>query len=137
MVVKTGIALPDGVYKQLVEISKNMGYTSISRVIRDAVELFIAFNRWWSHSGTVGGTLQLLVPEDNESVASSIHRAVRDYYDIVDSVIAVRLSTGYMLYIMIVHGSGNRVKELYKLFTRIRGVLSLQASLLPIPAANA
>jgi len=133
MVVKTGVALPDNIYKQLIEISKNMGYTSISRVIRDAVELFIAFNQWWTHNGTVGGALHLLVPENNDTIATLVQKILREYSDIITSSIVVRPTQGYILYTMLVHGAGKKVKELYRLLAKTRGILGLQASLFPIP----
>ncbi|KSW11842.1 hypothetical protein CF15_03305 [Pyrodictium occultum] len=133
MVVKTGVALPDHVYQQLLEVSRNMGYTSVSRAIRDAVELFIAFNRWWSHRGRVSGTLQLLAPKSNEALASSLQRLLSEYSDVVHSATLIIASPGYILYIIAVRGEGGRVKSLYKHLARLRGVLSIQAALLPSP----
>jgi CopG family nickel-responsive transcriptional regulator len=65
-----------------------------------------------------------------------IPEMLREYSDVVASTTITRPSPGYVLYIVLVHGNGERVKELYKLFAKTRGVLSLQASLLPIPTVS-
>ncbi len=131
LVVKTGVALPDRVYHQLLHIAEKMGYTSLSKAIRDAVELFVAFNRWWLHQGPVAGSLQLVLDQHDEKVLQRVSEAERRYSDIVYVSLRAPMPGGLMLYILVVRGDGGKVKELYRSLANTRGVLSVQASLVP------
>ncbi len=131
MVVKTGVSLPDKVYDQLLKLATSMGYTSISKAVRDAIELFIAFNRWWIHKGPVTGTLQVLVSARDDKAITRMEEAEEDYQDVVHTVVKVRASSDMKLYIIIVRGDGAKVKELYKKLANTRGVISIQAALVP------
>lgn len=131
MVVKTGIAFPDKVYEELNKIAKEMGYTSISKAVRDAVELFIAFNKWWSAKGGVTGVILLLLPRSSEQAHKKI-TSILNSADVVKSFTYSALND-YVLYIVNVAGSGPDVKQLYKELTKVENVLAVQPSLLPLP----
>jgi len=135
--VKTGVALPDPVYRQLVEIASKMGYSSVSKAMRDAVELFIAFNRWWMHGGPVTGALLVLCSSRSASTAQQIGDLVRRYSDVVRAELLLNPSPEFQLRIIAVAGDGSRVKQLYKEAIRLRGVVSVQASLVPVPGSGA
>jgi len=131
MVVKTGIAFPDKVYEELNRIAREMGYTSISKAVRDAVELFIAFNKWWSARGGVIGVILLLLPRSSEQT----HKRI---VSILNSSSAVKSFTynalnDYVLYVVDILGTGPEVKQLYKELTRLENILAVQPSLLPLP----
>jgi len=136
LVVKTGVALPDTVYRQLVEIASRMGYSSVSKAIRDAVEMFIAFNRWWVHGGPVSGALLVLCSSRSQAAAQQVGELIRRYSDVVTAELIVNPSEEFMLRILVVSGDGSRVKSLYKELVRLRGVVSVQASLVPVPSPS-
>ena len=131
MVVKTGIAFPDKVYEELNKIAKEMGYTSISKAVRDAVELFIAFNKWWLARGGVAGVILVMLPRSAEQG----QRRLTTILSSADTVLGYSYTSlgDYALYIVVVAGQGPGVKKLYKELTRIEGVLAVQPSLLPLP----
>jgi len=131
LVVKTGIAFPDKVYEELNKISREMGYGSISRAVRDAVELFIAFNKWWSAKGRVAGAILVLLPRSNEQAHRKILAAINSLDSVMHSTYTVL--GNYALYTVMVSGPGASIKQLYKELTRIEGVLAVQPSLLPLP----
>ncbi|WP_228546775.1 CopG family ribbon-helix-helix protein [Hyperthermus butylicus] len=130
--VKTGVSLPDELYEKLVSLAQRAGYPSISKAIRDAVELFIAFNTWWSSQGPVTGVLHLLAEAKH---GSEIQEALQDAEEVVEAVLYRRLGASYIAVIVVVEGEPGRIKDLYKKLTRLRGVLAVQPALLPAPAA--
>jgi CopG family nickel-responsive transcriptional regulator len=131
LVVKTGISLPDEVYNELASIARVMGYGSISKAVRDAVEMFIAFNRWWTAKGNVFGTIQVLIPAGKPAVEEKLLNIERNYGRIIRLSIRIPFNADYMLQLLIVDGDGEEVKKLYKQLVRIDGILAVQASLLP------
>ncbi|BEP18438.1 hypothetical protein PYJP_17900 [Pyrofollis japonicus] len=132
MVVKTGIALPDKVYEELSNIAREMGYGSISKAVRDAVELFIAFNKWWSAKGSVTGTIMVLYPKEASTTERKVIELLGGFSEIIRASIHVPLGE-YSLLAILVAGEGSEVKNLYKELTRLDGVLAVQPSLLPLP----
>ena len=132
MVVKTGISLPDDLYAELVRLARSMGYASVSRVIRDAVEAFIAFNRWWMARGRVFGLLMAVTHASDRPASCRLEELLEGYPDVVKG--AARFTVGpFRVFVVFVEGEGARVKELYRSLVRLRGVLAVQASLLPGP----
>ncbi len=132
--VKMGVSLPDDTFERLAELSSRLGYPSISSAIRDAVELFIAFRRWWLLGGPVAGTLQALVVGSRARRAlARLSEVEEEYKDVIAG--SLRLPLGeYVLYLLIVRGSGDRVKSLYNEVLRVQGVVAVQPSLLPVEA---
>ena len=130
MVVKTGVSLPDEVYERLVSLSKSLGYTSISKAVRDAVELFIAFNRWWTARGGVAGVIQIAARRGSRGLAE-LEEAVSEFSDIVRFTARVPVSGGMVFCLVFVEGDGARVKQLYRRIASINGLLAVQPALLP------
>jgi CopG family nickel-responsive transcriptional regulator len=130
MVVKTGVALPDEVHRRLVELVRALGYTSVSKAIRDAIDLFIAFNRWWLERGNVMGTLQA-VAASHEGL-EGVSRLEAVHSDIVTASLRVKAGD-HTLIVLVVKGPGSKVKKLYTDLLKVRGVVAVQPSLLPAP----
>ena len=130
MVVKTGVALPDELYERLRRLAEAMGYSSVSRVIRDAVELFIAFNSWWGSRGAVKGVLVLVV---DGSRLGAVSGALLSGCGCVRGFMVEGLGrSGMAMVFVFVEGGAGEVKELYKGLTRLRGVHTVQPVLLPL-----
>jgi len=127
-VVKTGVSIPDELYEELRRLAEEKGYKSISSIIRDAIELFIAFNRWWLRDELVTGSIQVLVRDER-----ALHRVI-DVLESSRSIVKhflVEPRSGASLVLGIVEGPGGEVKRLYGRMARLDGVLAIQASLLP------
>lgn len=134
LVVKTGVSLPDELYERLRRLAEAMGYSSVSRAIRDAVELFIAFNSWWGSRGVVKGVLVLVV---DEARVGSVSGALLSGYGCVRSFMVERLGApGLAAVFVFVEGGAGEVKGLYKELTRLRGVYTVQPVLLPVGAVG-
>ncbi len=130
MVVKTGVSLPDELYERLRRLAEAMGYSSVSRAIRDAVELFIAFNSWWGSRGAVKGVLMLVV---DGARLGAVSGALLSGCGCVRSFMVERLgASGMVVVFAFVEGLAGEVKELYKELTRLRGVHTVQPVLLPV-----
>ncbi len=130
MVVKTGVALPDEVYKRLQEVAKAMGYSSISKAIRDAVDIFIAFNSWWNQRGVLKGFLILLVDHER---APHVAKLLSEH-DIVDYVLVEYIRRTRMeMMLAAVEGEATEIKTLYKELTKLRGIYMMQPVFAPVP----
>ncbi len=130
MVVKTGVALPDEVYKRLQEVAKAMGYGSISKAIRDAVDIFIAFNSWWNQRGVLKGFLILLVDHERAPYVAKL----LSEHDIVDYVLVEYIRRIRMeMMLAAVEGEAAEIKTLYKELTKLRGIYMMQPVFAPVP----
>ena len=130
MVVKTGVSLPEDVYERLMSLAKQLGYPSLSSIIRDAIELFIGFRRWWLIGGTIAGTLQVLLKPSSKGILDI--PLIEDRYKSI-LIGSIKLPVGeYMLYLFMVNGDGALVKEFYKELLNANGVIVVQPSLLPV-----
>lgn len=127
MVVKTGVSLPDELYRRLREIASAMGYSSISRAVRDAVELFIAFNSWWNARSPVKGVILAVARREALQQLGSLGTGAARFY------LVERLGeTGLYMVVIGVEGEAAAVKELYKELARMRGVSFVQPLLVPL-----
>ena len=130
MVVKTGVSLPNETYEQLSRLARSMGYSSVSRAIRDAVELFLAVNRWWSSPGRLVGAIAVVAPlEDEQGLLRCLADAGAEEY-------TVRRIPGAGITLAVITVAGEKsepVKSLYRRLASCRGSQSLQAALLPLP----
>ncbi|MCE4606302.1 MAG: ribbon-helix-helix protein, CopG family [Desulfurococcales archaeon] len=130
MVVKTGVSLPEDVYDGLVNLAQQLGYPSLSSVIRDAIELFVGFRRWWLVGGIIAGTLQVLLKPSSKGIMD-IPLIEEKFRNILLG--SMKLPIGdYLLYLFMVNGDGALVKEFYKELLNVNGVIVVQPSLLPV-----
>ncbi len=134
MVVKTGVSLPEDVYENLMSLAQQLGYPSLSSIIRDAIELFIGFRRWWLVGGTVTGTLQVLLKPTPRGLLD-LHGIEDKYRDIL--VGSMKFPVGeYVLYLFMLKGDGVQVKDFYKNLLKVSGVIVVQPSLLPVESRS-
>jgi len=130
MVVKTGVSLPDQLYAKLQLLASTMGYSSISRAIRDAVELFIAFNSWWSHRGRLRGVIVVAVT-DLPRVYGQLGGILES--DVVKTVYVEKSPHPQKPALLYLHveGEAAELKELYKVLSRMRNVVMTQPVFIP------
>ncbi|MEB3798172.1 MAG: hypothetical protein G5Z42_05065 [Caldisphaeraceae archaeon] len=132
MVIKAGISLPDDMYRELQDLSLKLGYPSLSSVARDAIELFIAFRRWWIIGGPIAGTFQILFKEKKFTVGRHLLRLEIKYKDAIRGSIEISYPNNIFLHIVILHGDGSRIKRFYKELIKISGIIVIQPSLFPL-----
>ncbi len=130
MVVKTGVSIPDDVYRKLMELMRALGYTSTSKAIRDAIELFIAFNRWWTAGGPVAGVIQVVGRVGSRSL-ERVRELESEFKGIVRFSVTVPVNGNLVFHLIFVDGDGGDVKELYRRLASIDGLLAVQTALLP------
>ncbi|RUM47136.1 MAG: hypothetical protein DSY37_03525 [Hyperthermus sp.] len=129
MVVKTGVSLPEPLYQRLRETAESMGYASVSRAIRDAIELFVVYNSWWTARAKLTGVILVLV--DGEAVEHVFENA-RQHYGCV-SRLEMRMINNYVLFYVFVEGGVEEVKSLYTSLSKTRGVRVLQHAFITLP----
>jgi len=131
--VKTGVSVPDNVMKEFEEISKELGYRSRSRAVQDAVQLFIAMNKWMRFEGDIAGCIVILYDHEVHDVEGRLTDVQHNYLDIISASMHVHLTKNYCLLIVGLKGPVKRVKELYRELASIRGILHVQPAILTLP----
>jgi len=133
--LKFGVYLPEELANELSECMKVLGVTSKSRIIQEALRLFINENRWrlgGSAVGTIGVIYDHTVPDVDESLTDIQH----DYLDIVVSTIHVHLDKRRCMLNIIVKGNVERIKELLSKLINVRGVLFARPLLLKVESES-
>ena len=129
MVVKTGVSLPEEVYEKLIQVSKSLGYSSTSKAVRDSIELFIAFNRWWIVEGGVAGVIQAAARRGSRGL-TKVEKTVSEFPDIVRFTVKIPVGEQLEFCLVFVEGEGSRIKQLYRRLASLDGLLALQPALL-------
>ncbi len=129
--LKFGVYLPEELANELNECMKVLGVSSKSRLIQEALRLFINENRWrlgGKAVGTIGVIYDHTVPDVDEVLTDIQH----DYLDIVISTIHVHLDKRRCMLNILVKGNVDRIKELLSKLINVRGVLFARPLLLNV-----
>jgi CopG family nickel-responsive transcriptional regulator len=94
-----------------------------SRIIQEALRLYIAEGLWREVGGYVVGSLNVLYNHEVEGVDASLTDVQHEYVDVVVSALHVHLDPKTCLLVVVVRGTSERVRELVRNLEKISGVL--------------
>ncbi len=127
--VKTGVALPSDVVKELDEVAKLLGYRSRSRAITDAIRMFVAMHKWKLMRGEVAGAILVLYDHEVHGVDEELTNAQHKFLDIISATLHIHLSERHCMLIIAVRGEVSRIRNLYSNIASIKGVLHVQSAI--------
>lgn len=131
--VKTGVSIPKELADKLEETMKALGIENRSQAIAMAIREFIAKQMWsLDESKQVAGAVLVLYDHTAHEIEEELTDAQHDYLDAIVSVLHVHLTKEDCMEIIAVKGSVNRIKELLRRLSSIRGVKDLAVSLTTI-----
>jgi len=130
--IKTGIAIPINLAKEFESIMKALGYSSRSKAIRDAIQLFITIHKWSSTTGEVAGAILTLYDHEELGVEERLTDIQHEYLDIIASTMHVHLTRNLCMQIIAIKGDVSRVKALYQGVVGIKGVKYVQPALFSV-----
>lgn len=126
---KFGVYIPDRLVKDLELCMKTAGIKSKSKLIQEALRLFIAEHRW-RLVGRVVGIIGVIYNHSIGHVDERLTDLQHEFLDIVVSTIHVHLDKERCMLAIIVRGDTERIKNLLNNVMRLRGVLIARPLLL-------
>ncbi len=126
---KFGVYIPEDLLKDLETCMRSMGIDSKSKVIQEALRLFITEHRWRT-SGYAAGVIGVLYNHDVGHVDEELTDIQHGFLDIIISALHIHLDRERCMLLIAVRGDTNRIKELINAISGLRGVLLTRPLLL-------
>ncbi|MET1160114.1 MAG: CopG family ribbon-helix-helix protein [Thermoprotei archaeon] len=127
--VKFGVYLPEELASELEELSRNLGIKSKSRIVQEALRLFITEHRWRTR-GSVCGAIGVLYNHEIKGVDEKLTDIQHKYLDVIIATVHVHLDPEKCMLLIVTRGSSDRVRDLVRDISGIRGVLLTRTVLL-------
>lgn len=128
--IKTGIYLPGELSEELEKYMKVAGVKSKSKVIQEALRLFILERKWERVEGEVTGIVSVIYDHEVEHVDEVLTDIQHGFLDIIISALHVHLDYRTCMLAIAVRGDVRRVKELLTDFRRVKGVKLVRTTLM-------
>jgi CopG family nickel-responsive transcriptional regulator len=125
-VVKTGVAIPESLVKELDSLMKSLGYSSRSKAIAESVRMFVTFNKWVSYKGEVVGAILIVYNHKRHGIDEELTDIQHEFLGTILSSLHIHLSEEYCLQVVTVRGDVSKVKDLYSKIVKLRGVIHVQ-----------
>lgn len=131
MVRKFGVYVPEDIMYDLEECMRVLGVRNRSKVVQEALRLFIMEHKW-SLGGRAAGIIGVLYNHEVEHVDEALTDIQHNYMDVIVSTLHVHLDKERCMLIIAVRGPTDRIKSLLGEIKGLRGVMLAKPLLLAI-----
>lgn len=127
--VKFGVYLPKDLAKELDKCIKITGIDKKSKIVQEALRLFIIEHKWKA-VGKASGIIGVIYNHEVKDVDKQLTDIQHDYLDIIVSTLHIHLSKEKCMLAIIVRGNTDRIKKLLSSIMNVKGVLLARPMLL-------
>lgn len=127
--VRFGVYIPVELEKELRECMENIGIDSRSRVVQEALRLFILEHKWRG-AGKVAGVLGVLYNHEVKGIDERLTDIQHEFLDVIVATVHVHLTHEKCMLAIIVKGETMKIKKLLDSIASIRGVFLARPLLL-------
>ncbi len=127
--VKFGIYLSEELDRGLRECMRSLGIKSRSRAIQEAIQLFIAENKW-RLKGRVAGVIGVIYNHDVHGVDEKLTDIQHEYIEVIVATLHVHLTKEKCMLAILVRGDSPDIRELVRKINSVKGVLFVRPLLL-------
>ena len=127
--VRFGVYIPKDLAKEVEECMRRLGIESKSRLVQEALRLFIAEHRW-RLGGKVVGAIGIVYSHDVSGADEELTDVQHRHLDVVVSAVHVHLDPKNCLLIVIVRGDSEEIRRLVEELNRVKGVKILRLMLM-------
>ena len=131
MVRKFGVYLTDELYEKLQEYMDKLGVRSKSKLLQEALRLFIVEHQW-KLGGNVVGLIGIVYDHEYPDVDNRLTDVQHRYISLIVSTVHIHLDKRKCMLAIIVRGDAERIRKLLNDLMNIRGVLLTRQILLPV-----
>lgn len=128
--LRIGVYIPSDLAEEVVKLMKEVGAESISKVVQEALRLYIVEHSWKTE-GEVVGAIGILYDHEIEHVDENITDLQHKYLDTIVSSIHLHLDPRNCLLIVIIRGSSKTIKKFIEEVDKIKGVKMVRLMLMP------
>jgi len=128
--LRVGVYIPKDLAEKLLEIMKDMGIDTLSRIVQESIRLFIAEHSW-RIGGEVVGAIGVLYDHEVSNVDKELTDIQHRFLSIVISSMHVHLDERNCLLMVIVRGSSDTIKKFVSSIEKIKGVKLVRLTLIP------
>jgi len=133
---KFGVHLDRDLAEELEELVKQTGVESRSKIIQEALRLFLAERSWIKQSGPVAGVLVVLYDHNVNGVDEALTDIQHHYLDVVAAAMHVHLTEDLCLLAVGVRGDSQRIGKLVAEIESIRGVKLVRSVIVAAPISQ-
>ncbi|MEM0338163.1 MAG: ribbon-helix-helix domain-containing protein [Ignisphaera sp.] len=126
---KFGVYVPPELVQELEELMNVLNIDNRSKLLQEALRLFILENRW-STAKEVVGSINILYNHEIGDSDKELTEIQHRFLDIIVSTMHVHLDKNRCLLIIAIRGSNERVKELLGSIHSIKGVMLVRPVLM-------
>lgn len=128
--LRVGIYVPKDLADKLLVLMRDLGVDSISKVVQEALRLYVAEHSW-RIGGEVVGAIGVLYDHEVGHVDEELTDLQHKYMNTIIVATHVHLDQRNCLLIIIVKGSSEAIKELIGDIEKKRGVKAVRLMLIP------
>lgn len=128
---KFGVYLPIDLARQLEGFMRETGIKSKSRLVQEALRVFLLEHAWRSGKA-VAGVIGVFYNHEVRGVDEALTDIQHDYLDIILSTLHVHLTRDHCMLAITVRGQTRRIRELVNKLMGINGVIVVRPLLLAI-----
>jgi len=128
---KFGVYVPEDLLSDLNECMKAIGIKSKSKLIQEALRLFITEHRWRT-AGEAVGIIGVVYDHKRGHVDEELTDIQHQYLDIIIATLHIHLDEKRCMLAIVVRGDTERLKSLLGDIHRIKGIMIARPLLLDI-----
>lgn len=129
--IKFGVYIPEDIARELEDIMRNMGIDNKSKVIQEALRVFVLENKWY-FTKNVAGSIAILYNHDVNEVDVKLTDIQHEYIDIINASMHIHLDEKRCMLLIAIKGESSKIKEFIGKLHAIRGVLLIRYVLLSL-----
>lgn len=129
--VKFGVYIQRELIEELDRIMLNSGIKNRSRLLQEALRLFIIENRWIS-SKEVVGSISILYNHDVSDIDERLTDIQHTFRDIIISSMHIHLDENTCMLVIAARGNSQRIKEFLDSIRMLKGTLLVKHSILAV-----
>lgn len=126
---KFGVYVPPELVQELEKLMSVLGIDNRSKLLQEALRLFIIENRW-NMAKEVVGSINVLYNHEIGDSDKELTEIQHRFLDVIVSTMHVHLDKERCLLIIAIRGSSERVKELLGSIHSVKGVLLVRPVLM-------
>ncbi len=127
--IKFGIYVPEELAKELEKCMESIGIKSKSKLVREALRLFITEHKWRT-VGRATGVIGVIYSHGVSGIDEKLTDIQHGFLDIIVATLHVHLDRERCMLAIIVRGSSDRIKELLNKILALKGVITARPLLL-------
>lgn len=120
--IRFGVSLDSDLLEKFDALCDERSYQTRSEAIRDLIRNMLIQKEWEDVGGETAGTLSMVYDHHQSDLAQKLTELQHDYLDIIVASLHVHLDHNNCMEILVLRGTGERLRELGQKLTSTKGV---------------